>query len=201
MHPGDRLRQVFPARVLPVALLLIVLLCLLLSFWLGRQSVSPARATVSASQVAAERRERAILDDAMQQLQVDNRELLASFAALEDRIALLQRLVAPGAPERGPELIQFELAATAQPERIRYRLLVSDGSRHAPSLGIRLQLSDGQRREALQVAGPRFQFRDYRQFSGDILVPAGMKPTHVDIDIESGRQHLQHRFKWDVKGR
>lgn len=212
----ERLQRIVLVPVRPfqritwsLGVVLLIAMAGVLGFWLGHRevtvvSVSPASGAVSARQMAAERadiqsRECAIVAQASQSLQVDNRELLASLAAIEERLLFYRRMAAPGATEAGV-IEQLELLPGQQPGTVHYRLLLaSDASASGPTEVTLTAGSATGASQTLKLTVPRFQFRYYRQYSGDWVLPAGFTPTRVDVQLRQGGQLVTRRYKWELK--
>lgn len=213
MLPSRQAGLSLPALLLAVV---VVMLALAVGFGLGRwtggeESADQALARAgyerslraANEQAAVKAREYAIIEEASVRLQEDNQELLASMAALEDRVAFFKRMAAPQAARSTVEIEHFELQPGATPGRVRYRLLVT---RNNPSGAVtqgavRVRLSGAGRQQDLTLQAPRFQFRYYQQFSGEWQVPAGFTPERVDIQVRSGGTAVERRYKWEIKSR
>lgn len=178
-----------------------------LGFWLGHREatvvVVPASGAAPAQQMAVARadiqsRECAIVAQASQSLQVDNRELLASLAAIEERLLFYRRMAAPGAAEAGV-IEQLELLPGQQPGTVHYRLLLASDAGAGGPTEVTLTASGTGAPQVLRLSAPRFQFRYYRQYSGDWVLPAGFAPTRVDVQLRQGGQLVTRRYKWELK--
>jgi len=202
----------------PATLGLIVVVAMAAGFGLGRwlpaddaggglvraESDFQRRLKAAQEQAAVKEREYAIIEDASARLQVDNQELLASMAALEDRVAFFKRMAAPQAARSGgAEIDMFELLPSSQPGKVRYRLLITRNTPNgAPAAAtVRIRLAGGGRQEALQLSAPRFQLRYYQQFSGEWQVPEDFTPERVEIQVQSGGVSIERSFKWEIKSR
>lgn len=202
----------------PLVLVAIILLALVAGFGLGRwlpagqgadsvvhaESDFNRRLKAAEEQAAVKAREYAIIEDASARLQVDNQELLASMAALEDRVAFFKRMAAPQAARgSGVEIDLFELLPAATPGKVRYRLLLtrSNPNGAVTQATIRVRLSGAGKQQDLTLNAPRFQLRYYQQFSGEWNVPASFKPERVDIQVLSNGVSVERRFKWEIKSR
>lgn len=201
----------------PAVLGLIVVVAMAAGFGLGRWLPSedaPAvaraesdfnrRLKAAEEQAAVKAREYAIIEDASTRLQVDNQELLASMAALEDRVAFFKRMAAPQAARGGGlEIDLFELLPSARSDQVRYRLLVTRNSPNGnvAQAVVRVRLSGAGKQHELRLNEPRFQLRYYQQFSGEWKLPAGFTPERVDIQVQSGGVSVERRFKWEIKSR
>lgn len=201
-----------PALLLAASAVILLSVCM---FLLGRLS-TPAivdqdtltSLRAQASQLKAEQEadavragEYAIIQQASSRLQEDNRELLASMSALEDRVVFYKRMAAPAATRQRVDIEHFELLPSTRPGHVRYRLLVTrpQGSDAPATAAIRVRVSGGGRQQDLSLAQPRFQFRYYQQFSGEWAVPASFQPERIDIQLRSGAAAADRRFKWELK--
>ncbi|PQA52108.1 DUF6776 family protein [Amnimonas aquatica] len=224
-----RLHVLLPSEAGPVGrfltsragVLLIALLALAAGFLLGRvtDSAADVRAEQQVRDIKAEfsrklrnEREKAavkakeyvIIEEASAKLQVENQELLASMAALDDRVAFFKRMASPKAAAMPVDIDLFELLPGPAPGVVRYRLLITrnnpSGAVLQGSVRVRLQGAGG-RHQDMTLDQPRIQLRYYQQFSGEWAVPAGFTPERVDIQIKGGSSTVERRFKWEVKNR
>ena len=97
----------------------------------------------------------------------------------------------------------FELLPTKDPRVVRYRLLIvrSNTSGNAAEGRVKVKVSGGGRQIELPVDQPRFTLRYYQQFSGEWQLPSGFNPERVDVQVRSGANSLDRRYKWEIKTR
>ena len=69
--------------------------------------------------------DREIVLDATEQLRQDNKNLIASMAALEEQVALYKRLLSPQGVSQGLSVERFELQSTGKSGQVQYRLLLT----------------------------------------------------------------------------
>lgn len=148
--------------------------------------------------------DREIVLEATEQLRQENKNLLASMAALEEQVALYKRLLSPKGVSQGLTVERFDLQSSGRPGHVQYRLLLTQvSSRSADISGtIEARLVAGGRAVTLPVADGRFTFQFFQSLSGEWQVPTGMRPERVDIILVPGKgQRVQKSFKWDVQGK
>lgn len=153
--------------------------------------------------VAVKAKEYDIIDAASQRLQEDNQELLAGMSALESRVTFYKRMTSQKAANVPLAIELFELLPTKDPKVVRYRLLIvrSNASGNATEGRVKVKVSDGSRQIELPVDQPRFTLRYYQQFSGEWRLPDGFNPERVDVQVRSGANSLDRRYKWEIKTR
>lgn len=153
--------------------------------------------------VAVKAKEYDIIDAASQRLQEDNQELLAGMSALESRVTFYKRMASQKAANVPLAIELFELLPTKDPRVVRYRLLIvrSNTSGNAAEGRVKVKVSGGGRQIELPVDQPRFTLRYYQQFSGEWQLPSGFNPERVDVQVRSGANSLDRRYKWEIKTR
>jgi hypothetical protein len=153
--------------------------------------------------VAVKAKEYDIIDAASQRLQEDNQELLAGMSALESRVTFYKRMASQKAANVPLAIELFELLPTKDPRVVRYRLLIvrSNTSGNAAEGRVKVKASGGGRQIELPVDQPRFTLRYYQQFSGEWQLPSGFNPERVDVQVRSGANSLDRRYKWEIKTR
>lgn len=217
MRRRERLQRIALVPVRPfqrvtwsLGVFLLMLAAGVSGYWLGQVRPVPASA-VSTAEVA--RREKAvieqadvklkacdIIEQASQSLQADNRELLASLAAIEERLLFYRRMAAPGAAATPVAIEQLELLPGRVPNAVHYRLLVARDDRGGTApITITLVAGGAGASQTLQLSAPRFQFRYYQQYSGDWLLPSGVHPTRVDVQLRQAGRVISRRYKWELK--
>lgn len=153
--------------------------------------------------IAVKAKEYDIIDAASQRLQEDNQELLAGMSALESRVTFYKRMTSQKAANVPLAIELFELLPTKDPKVVRYRLLIvrSNASGKATEGRVKVKASAGSRQIELPVDQPRFTLRYYQQFSGEWRLPDGFNPERVDVQVRSGANSLDRRYKWEIKTR
>lgn len=217
MRRRERLQRIALVPVRPfqrvtwsLGVFLLMLVAGLSGFWLGKARPAPAVALNSAEvarreqavieQAEVKLKECDIIEQASQSLQADNRELLASLAAIEDRLLFYRRMAAPDAASAPVAIEQLELLPGHLPGSVHYRLLVARDERGGSMpMTITLVTGGAGAAQTLHLAAPRFQFRYYQQYSGDWALPAGVQPTRVDVQLRQGGRVISRRYKWEVK--
>lgn len=190
--------------------LLLMLMAGLAGYWLGQIRTVPAPVlsiaeTVQREQAVMEQADVKlkacdIVEQASKTLQADNHELLASLAALEDRLLFYRRMAAPSATATPAAIEQLELLAGRKPNVVHYRLLVArDEQGGNEPITITLMTDGAAAAQSLRLTAPRFQFRYYQQYSGDWQLPTGAQPTHVDVQLRQGERVINRRYKWEMK--
>jgi hypothetical protein len=147
--------------------------------------------------------DREIVLDATEQLRQDNKNLIASMAALEEQVALYKRLLSPQGVSQGLSVERFELQSTGRSGQVQYRLLLTQvGSKTTDIKGkIEARLVAGGKTISMPVGDGGFTFQYFQSLTGEWQLPAGMAPERVDIVLISSKgQRIQKSFKWEVKG-
>ena len=147
--------------------------------------------------------DREIVLDATEQLRQDNKNLIASMAALEEQVALYKRLLSPQGVSQGLSVERFELQSTGKSGQVQYRLLLTQvGSKTTDIKGkIEARLVAGGKTISMPVGDGVFTFQYFQSLTGEWQLPAGMAPERVDIVLISSKgQRIQKSFKWEVKG-
>ena len=147
--------------------------------------------------------DREIVLDATEQLRQDNKNLIASMAALEEQVALYKRLLSPQGVSQGLSVERFELQSTGKSGQVQYRLLLTQvGSKTTDIKGkIEARLVAGGKTISMPVGDGGFTFQYFQSLTGEWQLPAGMAPERVDIVLISSKgQRIQKSFKWEVKG-
>jgi hypothetical protein len=147
--------------------------------------------------------DREIVLDATEQLRQDNKNLIASMAALEEQVALYKRLLSPQGVSQGLSVERFELQPTGKSGQVQYRLLLTQvGSKTTEIKGkIEARLVAGGKTISMPVGDGGFTFQYFQSLTGEWQLPAGMAPERVDIVLISSKgQRIQKSFKWEVKG-
>ncbi len=157
--------------------------------------------------------------------EVDSRateEVRQTMENLQDEIALLNEeirfykgVMVPNAEERGLRIERLSMKNTADPNRFKYSLLLTQivdkhdfvqGGVEIALLGtegdLDLQLSLSEVSEAgKDIVG--FRFRYFQNIDGEFSVPSGFEPREVVIIARStGRnsQRLEKKFSWQLSG-
>ncbi|VXC92831.1 conserved hypothetical protein [Pseudomonas sp. 8Z] len=135
--------------------------------------------------------------------------------ALQQDVAFYKGVLAPGSRRDGLRIRAFELQATDDPLRFRYKLLLSRvGSAEQPLEGkLRISIEGKQDGKAAKLAlaavseefeGEKtpFSFKHFQSLPeagrfGELALPKGFVPSQVKVEAEVSGQKLQSRtFKW-----
>lgn len=147
--------------------------------------------------------DREIVLDATEQLRQDNKNLLASMAALEEQVAFYKRLLSPKGVSQGLSVERFDLQSTGKPGQVQYRLLLTQVSSKTAEIAgrIEVRLVAGGRTVIMPVGDGQFAFQYFQSLAGEWQLPTGMRPERVDIVLISSKgQRIQKSFKWEVQG-
>lgn len=147
--------------------------------------------------------DREIVLEATEQLRQDNKNLLASMAALEEQVALYKRLLSPKGVSQGLSVERFDLQSTGKQGYVQYRLLLTQVSSKSADISGRIEarLVAGGRSVTVPVGDGTFTFQYFQSLTGEWPLPAGMRPERVDIVLIPSRgQRIQKSFKWEVQG-
>jgi alkanesulfonate monooxygenase SsuD/methylene tetrahydromethanopterin reductase-like flavin-dependent oxidoreductase (luciferase family) len=147
--------------------------------------------------------DREIVLDATEQLRQDNKNLLASMAALEEQVALYKRLLSPKGVSQGLTVERFDLQSSGKPGHVQYRLLLTQVSSKTTEIGGRIEarLVAGGKSIAMPVGDGQFVFQYFQSLAGEWQLPASLKPERVDIVLIPRKgPRIQKSFKWEVQG-
>jgi hypothetical protein len=199
----------------------------LLGFWFGRNygisatgatpdEVQRLRETVTMyetdsrkmrDQAAIASHDREIVLAATEQLRQENKNLLATTAALEEQVALYKRLATPHAAVESLSIDKFEVSTTPVRGVLQYRLMLTRVSNNAANTtaGVEVKLIGGGRSITMPVGdGKPLSFQYFQNITGEWKMPAGFSPEQVDIVVtgKGGKVPLrsEKKFKWEVQG-
>lgn len=142
------------------------------------------------------------------------KELRDRIGALEEEARFYRRLVAPSEAERGFRIERLVIAATPQPERYAYRLLLTQiVDRHNWIEGDVLVELSGERagepeRHALEHLvsdddfATGFRFLYFQEFSGEFSLPEGFVPRAVAVTAQvqdDEETRVRESFDWVVE--
>lgn len=147
--------------------------------------------------------DREIVLDATEQLRQENKNLLATMAALEEQVVFYKRLLSPKGVSQGLNVERIDLQSTGKPGQVQYRLLLTQVSNKTAEVNgtIEARLVAGSRTVSMPVGDGKFAFQYFQSVSGEWQLPPGMKPERVDIVLTSSKgQRIQKSFKWEVQG-
>lgn len=142
------------------------------------------------------------------------KELRDRIGALEEEARFYRRLVAPSEAERGFRIERLTIAATPQPERYAYRLLLTQiVDRHNWIEGdVLLELSGEREGEPERHAvedlvsdddfATGFRFLYFQEFSGEFSLPEGFAPRAVAVTArvhDDAETRIRESFDWVVE--
>lgn len=170
------------------------------------------------------RRQIAILERSSQMDQRANAEVQATLSGLRQRVAQLEEeivyyrgVVAEETEDTGLIIGQFDLSATAEPRRYRYKLVMRQqdadgdtfltGHANVNLVGsntegqVILPLRDVSENESqLDI---RLRFKYFQNIEGELALPEGFNPERVQIaavSIEPVEKNINQNFSWIVEG-
>lgn len=240
MTPGWEVRLSDPRRERRRRwLLLLLVLALPAAFALGwywpqaHPQASPEETHALLTRVAEQEQELELLrqrlavvgssDKVTQQAMEQNRR---TIKLLEEQIfkqqqdlAFYKGVLAPASRREGMRIRAFELQATEQPQRFRYKLLMSRVGASDEALQGRLRVTiegrQGGKAATLELAALSdevkendipFSFKHFQSFPqagrfGELQLPEGFKPLQVKVHAEvEGDKPLSRTFEWIKSG-
>ena len=142
------------------------------------------------------------------------KELRDRIGALEEEARFYRRLVAPSEAERGFRIERLTIAATPEPSRYAYRLLLTQiVDRHNWIEGdVLLELSGEREGEPERHAvadlvaeedfASDFRFLYFQEFSGEFPLPEGFVPRAVAVTAQvhdDAGTRIRESFDWTVE--
>ena len=142
------------------------------------------------------------------------KELRDRIGALEEEARFYRRLVAPSEAERGFRIERLTIAATPQPERYAYRLLLTQiVDRHNWIEGdVSVELAGEREGEPERLAmedlvsdedfAAGFRFLYFQEFSGEFSLPDGFVPRAVTVTArirDDAEARVRESFDWVVE--
>jgi hypothetical protein len=144
---------------------------------------------------------------AQEQVRVQVKMLEDENARLKGDLAFFESLLPMPVDAKGVVIRSFRVQADAEPDSLRYRLLVQQSGRperdFVGEVTLTINLQDGGRPAVVQLpdpavpgAGPApLSFRHYQRLEGNFPVPAGAKVRSVLVRIRSdGETRAQQTF-------
>ena len=167
------------------------------------------RADALNDQITALERQRTVDQDARTQVQATLEELQRKQADLQEEVTFYKGIISPGSGEEGLRVQSLRLASDGAPRLYHYRLVLTQvrtrelkisGSVYMKVYGTQ----DGKpvTLDARDISpngkGPSaFAFQYFQSLEGDMLLPQGFTPGHVEITAqESGHAAVQQNFDW-----
>ena len=135
---------------------------------------------------------------AQEQVRVQVKMLEDENSRLKGDLAFFESLLPMPADAKGVVIRSFRVQPDAEPNSLRYRLLVQQSGRperdFVGEVSLTINLQEGGRPVVLQLpdpalpsAGPaRLSFRHYQRLEGSFTVPAGAKVRSVLVRIRNG---------------
>jgi hypothetical protein len=199
----------------------------LAGYWIGREH-SPFRSLgVDAVNTSAADRvvelERKLADiqlsqkvdgDANESLRQTIKSLRDDLSAAQDEVMFYRQLMAPSEAQRGLRVEKLELTPGANPNEVKYRLLLTQVTDRADWVNgivnvdvvgqsggeqVVLPLTEMTQVESYPLS---FKFRYFQDFTGTLAIPDGMKPEQVVVTAAtSGKdgKRVQKTFSWTLE--
>lgn len=202
---------------------LLILLTAALSFYLGNhygrsvagaspQEVARLRETVRMyaeqsqklrDQAAVAEHDRDIVQAATDQVRNENKNLLASIAALEDQVALYKRLTSPAAAAQPVSIDKFEVTPGLRRGTVDYRLMLTRtaNTQNTTTALVQVKVSGSGHSVSLPLPESSYSFQYFQNISGNWTPPAGFNPEQVDVVVVSRglrNARVEKRFRWEL---
>lgn len=152
---------------------------------------------------------------AVENVRQENLHLQNKVSELEEAVAFYKGIMDPQKDDKGLRIDKINLESTADPQRIRYKLVLTQVADNLSYVSGRvtvklLGMENGKKTELslesisedFDAKGAKFKFRYFQNLSGELLLPKGFMPEQIEIVAQSeGRKamRLERRFDWKLE--
>ncbi len=151
---------------------------------------------------------------AMTDLQGNLESLQLELSAAKEEVGRYRALFAPDSLERGLQVGSFKILGTQVAHSFRFELLLTQIESKGSTLSgtVSIDIVAEHQGESILLPLPkvqkidyyplRYSFRYFQDFSGEVVIPPGHKPLHIDVTmVPAGRnpKKTTRTFPWVVE--
>ena len=139
--------------------------------------------------------------------------LQQSIADLKEEVRFYKSVLMPNVEDKGLRIERLDVNATADPRKIRYRLLLTQVVEKHEYIqgGVEMQLVGKRNNEEVRISfaeiaelngqSMQFRFRYFQNLNGEFTLPDDFTPVEILVTANStgrDRRRLERRFDWQL---
>ncbi|MCG8668846.1 MAG: hypothetical protein MI867_05490 [Pseudomonadales bacterium] len=149
---------------------------------------------------------------ATERVRQENVQLQNRVSELEEAVTFYKGIMAPKSNDKGLRIEKATFEATKDPNRIRFKVVLTQVADNRSYVSGRVNINihgmDNGEKKALSIAtlsedmesdGAKFKFRYFQDIVGEVQLPGGFIPEHIEVIAQStGRKamRLEKKFDW-----